>query len=170
MPRLDMCRSMLSLSKIAHQMWCDHSFSQRNMTTERTVGVGSWRWQGSGGRGTKFEEGRGRQYRGDLHKIGGLASLCQLFQETLKISNPQPFLALPISSKNFPSTLITAIFEKSHPLFMKEGFDYELLDTVSTCVVSMIYICSNWTNYFKFDLSLAGNFYTVEDKQKVWKN
>ena len=38
-PRLDMCRSILSLSKIAHQMWCDYSFSQRNRTTERTVGV-----------------------------------------------------------------------------------------------------------------------------------
>ena len=33
----DMCRSILSLSKIAHQMWHDHPFSQRNMTTERAV-------------------------------------------------------------------------------------------------------------------------------------
>ena len=33
-----MCRSILSLSKIAHQMWCDHPFSQRNRTTG--VGVG----------------------------------------------------------------------------------------------------------------------------------
>ena len=29
-----------SLSKIAHQMWHDHPLSQRNRTTERTVGVG----------------------------------------------------------------------------------------------------------------------------------
>ena len=35
-----MCRSILSLSKIAHQMWSDHPFSQRNRTTERTVEVG----------------------------------------------------------------------------------------------------------------------------------
>ena len=34
-----------SLSKIAHQVWCDHPFSQRNRTIERTVGGG-----GGGGR------------------------------------------------------------------------------------------------------------------------
>ena len=39
LPRLDMCRSILSLRKIAHQMWRDHPFSKRNRTTERTVGV-----------------------------------------------------------------------------------------------------------------------------------
>ena len=38
-PRLDMCRSILSLGRIAHQMWYDHPFSQRNWTTERTIGV-----------------------------------------------------------------------------------------------------------------------------------
>ena len=32
-----MYRSILSLSKIANQMWCDHPFSYRNMTTETTV-------------------------------------------------------------------------------------------------------------------------------------
>ena len=37
--RFDMYRSILSLSKIAHQMWHDHSFNQRFMTTERTVEV-----------------------------------------------------------------------------------------------------------------------------------
>ena len=41
MPRLNTCRSILSLSKIAHQMWHDHPISQRNRTTERTVGVGA---------------------------------------------------------------------------------------------------------------------------------
>ena len=29
-----------SLSEIAHQMWRDHAFNQRNRITERTVGVG----------------------------------------------------------------------------------------------------------------------------------
>ena len=38
--RLDMCRSILLFNKKAHQMWLDHSFSQKNMTTERTVRVG----------------------------------------------------------------------------------------------------------------------------------
>ena len=34
---------LLSLSKIAHQMWCDHPFSQRNKTTKRTVGDRGWK-------------------------------------------------------------------------------------------------------------------------------
>ena len=29
-------------------MWIDHPFSQRNWTTEGTVGGGGWKWQGSG--------------------------------------------------------------------------------------------------------------------------
>ena len=32
--RLAMCTSMISLSKIAHQMWCDHPFRQGKKTTE----------------------------------------------------------------------------------------------------------------------------------------
>ena len=38
--RLDMSRSIISLSKITHQMWRDHPFIQRNKTTERAVGWG----------------------------------------------------------------------------------------------------------------------------------
>ena len=34
-----MSKSVLSLHKIAHQMWCDYPFSQRKRTAERTVGV-----------------------------------------------------------------------------------------------------------------------------------
>ena len=44
-PRPGMCKSVLSLSKIAHQMWCDHPFSQRNMSAERMDGGG----RGGGG-------------------------------------------------------------------------------------------------------------------------
>ena len=33
-----MGRSIISLSKIAHQMWHNHPFSQRNKTIERAVG------------------------------------------------------------------------------------------------------------------------------------
>ena len=36
-----MCRSMLSLSKTVHQIWCDHPFSLRNSTTGRTMAVGA---------------------------------------------------------------------------------------------------------------------------------
>ena len=39
-PRLDMCRSIISLSKIVHQMWRDHPFSQGNKTTGRAVEMG----------------------------------------------------------------------------------------------------------------------------------
>ena len=33
-------------SKIAHQMWHDHPFCQRNKTTEIACGCEGWRWQG----------------------------------------------------------------------------------------------------------------------------
>ena len=39
-PRPGMCISIISLNKIAHQMWRDHPFSQRSKTTERVVGLG----------------------------------------------------------------------------------------------------------------------------------
>ena len=55
-----MCISMLQLSKIPHQMWCDYPFSQRNRTTERMVGVGAGgdRKVRGGGEGVgKFEKG-----------------------------------------------------------------------------------------------------------------
>ena len=62
LPRLDMsCRFILSLSKIAHQMWRDHPIQPKEQTTERAVGVvvaadrevEGWGW-------TKFEkEGEG---------------------------------------------------------------------------------------------------------------
>ena len=49
-------------------MWHDHPFSQRNKTTERALGL----WVGGNRKGgwTQFEKG-GRQYRWDLHEIGG---------------------------------------------------------------------------------------------------
>ena len=57
-----MCRSILSLSKIAHRMWYDHPFSQRNMTTEKTVGVGVG--------GSRKVGGRGGQKKGVGNKRG----------------------------------------------------------------------------------------------------
>ena len=49
-PRLDMCRFIIILSIIAHQMWRDHSFSQRSKTTEKAVGVEIERDRVGGGR------------------------------------------------------------------------------------------------------------------------
>ena len=34
-----MCRSIISLSKIAHQLWYDYPFSQKSKITERAVGA-----------------------------------------------------------------------------------------------------------------------------------
>ena len=44
--RLDMCTSMISLSKIAHQMWRDHPFSRIKKDNRMSSGVGGWRRQG----------------------------------------------------------------------------------------------------------------------------
>ena len=58
---------------------------------------------------------------GSLHKIGGLAPVCQLCKETLKIFHPPIIKPThirgfpPISSKNSLN-----ILEKFHPPFMKE--------------------------------------------------
>ena len=96
-----MCRSILSLSKIANQMWHDHPFSQRNRTTERAVGVGN--------------------LGGIFIKYGGLAHLCPLCKETSKTSHPpitkptNPFLTSPPFLAKIYHPTITAIFEKSHP-------------------------------------------------------
>ena len=74
-PRLDTCWSIISLSKIAHQMWWYHPVSR---------GGGDWRWQGRGeGAWTKFEkEGGGLSNigvgLGVFIKQGKLRSLCQL--------------------------------------------------------------------------------------------
>ena len=53
-----MCTSLLSLSKILQKLWHDHLFSQRNRTTERTVGVGV-------GQNEKKGEGVGNIGQGD---------------------------------------------------------------------------------------------------------
>ena len=58
---LGMCRSILSLSKIAHQLWRDLPFSQRNKTTERTIGV---EIRGDREMGKRIFEKGGKQYRG----------------------------------------------------------------------------------------------------------
>ena len=65
-----MCISILSLSKIARQMWCDHPFSQRNMTTERMmeVRVGGDKEVGEGARGG----GKSWKMEGGVGNIGSV--------------------------------------------------------------------------------------------------
>ena len=77
-PRFDICRSIISVSKIVHQMWCNHPFSQGNKTTKRVVwvGIGDNR-ERRGGSGQNLIKG-GLGNIGSLHKIGGLRPLCQL--------------------------------------------------------------------------------------------
>ena len=50
-PRLDMCRSIISLSRITHQMGHYHPFNQHNKAAKTAVGMevaGGW---------SKFEKG-----------------------------------------------------------------------------------------------------------------
>ena len=63
--------SLLSLSKIAHQIWCDYPFSKRGKATERAVGVrfGGDK-EGGGGGGVDRIWKRGSQCRGGLLKVG----------------------------------------------------------------------------------------------------
>ena len=76
--RLDMCTSIISLSKI--KLWCDPPISQRNKTTEWAMGVevGGGRKGWRVGVWTKFEKGWVGNIGRGLHKIGGLGPLCQL--------------------------------------------------------------------------------------------
>ena len=87
--RIDMCKSLILLSKMAHQMWGDHPFSQRNKITEREVGmrVGvDWKAGGKGVVGGLDKiwkrGGVGMQYRKVFIKIRGLGPLCQLWTAT----------------------------------------------------------------------------------------
>ena len=48
-PGFGMCRSIISVSKIAYQMCCNRPFSQKNKTTERVVRVGVGGDRGGGG-------------------------------------------------------------------------------------------------------------------------
>ena len=94
-----MCRSILSLSKIAHPIQRDHPFSQRNRTMERTVGVGNGSDRKVDGIGQNLKK-RERGNIGGLDKIGRLAPLSQICKETLKISHhpiikPTPSILAP---------------------------------------------------------------------------
>ena len=65
----DMCESIVSFDKVAHQMWHNHPFGQRNKTTERAVGVAV------GGNtppqvGQNLEKMGGVDNTWALHKIG----------------------------------------------------------------------------------------------------
>ena len=73
-PRIDMCKSMI-LSRVTHQMWRNHPLKQWNKATKRAVGVEDIGGSGCVGQNLKKE---GRQYRGGIHKIVPLRTLCQL--------------------------------------------------------------------------------------------
>ena len=72
-----MCSSILSLSKIAHEMWRDHPFSQRNRKRVRTVGVGV-----GGDRKVGMGVGQNLKKWEGVGNIGGSAPLYQLYKET----------------------------------------------------------------------------------------
>ena len=71
-------------------MWHDHPFSQRNRSREGTVGLA---FEGDREMGGEEWVGQNLKKRGvgnrvGLHKIGGLAPLCQVCKETLKSPHP----------------------------------------------------------------------------------
>ena len=69
-----MCRSIILLSKITHQMWCNHSFGQRNKALKK-AGIGVC----AGMCECMLKRGWGKVgIIGALHKIGGLRTLSQL--------------------------------------------------------------------------------------------
>ena len=115
-PRLDMCRSILSLRKIAHQIWCDHPISQRN--NRKSSGGRGLKWQESGGVGV----GLGRQYGGGVFiKQGGQHPSANYVKSLKKFPISAPIMKLPPPHSWLPPFLvkippaITAIFEKFHP-------------------------------------------------------
>ena len=70
-----MCRPIISLSKIAHQMWRNHLFNQGSKKTESGVGVEV---------GCDREGGRGRVVGQNLKNGGGgLGSLYQLWSDRI---------------------------------------------------------------------------------------
>ena len=52
--RFDICRSIIPLSKVTHQMWRDHPLSQGNKETKRAEGV---EFGGDEGLGKKLKMG-----------------------------------------------------------------------------------------------------------------
>ena len=72
-----MCSSILSLSKIAHEMWRDHPFSQRNRKRVRTVGVGV-----GGDRKVGMGVGQNLKKWEGVGNIRVSAPLYQLYKET----------------------------------------------------------------------------------------
>ena len=62
--KLGMCRCIISLSKITHQMWHDPPFSQENKATKRVVRV-----EVGGERGEKRVEQNFKKKRGGRYAI-----------------------------------------------------------------------------------------------------
>ena len=109
-------------------MWIDHPFSQRNWTTEGRVGVGGWKWQGSGeevGQNLKKGEvvvvGQGGTSSGNRGIGTPLPTMLRVrdFKNfPFQLIKPIPHSWIPpISSKNFPSPNYS-IFEKSPRPFL----------------------------------------------------
>ena len=70
-----MCRSMISLSKIAHQMWHNHSLSHRKKATEQWEwGVGGNRKKGGGDKIWKWIPGDPSGWTSTVEKIIGSCS------------------------------------------------------------------------------------------------
>ena len=112
-----MCRSILSLKWHIKCVVITHSAKETRKQKEQwgwgLEMTGKWSWREGGIQHLKKRRGVGN--------IGGLAPLCQLCEDALKIfhsphykTNP-PFLAYsPFLLKNFHPPTITAIFENCY--------------------------------------------------------
>ena len=139
--RPSICRSILSLSKIAHQMWFDH----------QETGQQKEKW----GRSWRKWQWREVLKKGGLLIIGGLVPLCLLCQEILKFfHNPLPiipgFSPFLVKISHPP---ITVISENSHlPLYEGQGGAFGLLGYIFRYKNFYILHKSNWRNAVCFVL------------------
>ena len=133
-----MCSSILSLSKIAHQMWRDQPPTQPKKQDYRKNSWGrGWRWQGIGGEGVAQnlkKEG--------VSNIGGLEALCQLCKETksfpfphYKTTPPPLFLTSPTFLINIFHPPIRAIFENLTPPHFMKGIEGVRTMTMWLCYI-----------------------------------
>ena len=137
-------------------MWIDHPFSQRNWTTEGRVGVGGWKWQGSGeevGQNLKKGEvvvvGQGGTSSGNRGIGTPLPTMLRVrdFKNfPFQLIKPIPHSWIPpISSKNFPSPNYSHFWKIPPSLLMKGSPEYII------CLLSLLLFYSvNILKYSEF--------------------
>ena len=94
----------------------------------------------------------GRQYKVNLHKIGGLAPLCQLCKETLK-SFHSPLAPHPISGS--PPPFLVKNFDSPHYSHFLKIFKYKGAALILTMPITQICNLSIKLSHFLKDCKVA---------------